>query len=149
MSRRDQFVQAMNDYLRGGLPSRSIPDGTRSNETALPALDRADRDHLALYAHYQTLTDPREQARVETIVLGPDPNEPGGQERWTEWRLKQRQAAAEDHQPGSVDCIHCGRLIANTPNDRVKAGRCNACYLWWRAHQYNDAPTHILDRRTR
>jgi len=149
VSRHDDFVRAMNDYLRGGLPARSIPDGMRGDAQPLPALDHADRDHLALFAHYRTLTDPRERARIQTIVLGPDPAEPGGQERWAEWRLKQRQLAAEDHEPGAADCIHCGRLIANTPTDRIKAGRCNACYLWWRAHEFNDAPAHVLDRRAR
>lgn len=41
-------------------------------------------------------------------------------------------------------CINCGRLVTGTENDRLKAGRCTACYQYRRDHKGNDRPAHLI-----
>lgn len=38
----------------------------------------------------------------------------------------------------SASCVNCGTWVANTPQDRLRAGRCEACYRWRLRHQGAD-----------
>lgn len=49
--------------------------------------------------------------------------------------------AESDVQP----CVHCGRVVTGARDDRLKAGRCNACYEYRRTHNGQDRPTHLIE----
>lgn len=40
----------------------------------------------------------------------------------------------------SGTCTNCGTYVANTPQDRIRAGRCDACYRYRRRHEGMDRP---------
>jgi hypothetical protein len=40
----------------------------------------------------------------------------------------------------SGSCAVCSTYVANTPNDRIRAGRCTACYRWRLRHHGQDRP---------
>lgn len=45
-----------------------------------------------------------------------------------------------------VDCEACGRSVANTPNDRLRKGYCNACRMAW---ERQGQPDRVAFNRTR
>jgi len=40
----------------------------------------------------------------------------------------------------SGTCTNCGTYVANTPADRIRAGRCDACYRYRRRHDGMERP---------
>jgi hypothetical protein len=45
-------------------------------------------------------------------------------------RLEQSENASED--AGQSSCMNCTRWVSGTTEDRIRAGRCEACYRHWR-----------------
>lgn len=45
----------------------------------------------------------------------------------------------------SAQCanVHCGVLVAGTPNDRLRAGRCEPCYRYRLAHNSQERPQEL------
>jgi hypothetical protein len=46
-----------------------------------------------------------------------------------------------------ADCQACERPVANTPNDRLRAGYCNACRMAWNRQGQPDRPAFERGRR--
>jgi hypothetical protein len=44
-------------------------------------------------------------------------------------RLETSEKASE--QGGQSSCMNCGRWVSGSPEDRVRAGRCFACWRYW------------------
>jgi hypothetical protein len=45
----------------------------------------------------------------------------------------------------SASCTNCGTYVANTPADRIRAGRCDACYRYRRRHDGMERPRVLWD----
>ena len=48
----------------------------------------------------------------------------------------------------SGSCAVCGTYVANTPTDRLRSGRCDACYRWRLRHHGQDRPRSHWDSDT-
>lgn len=55
----------------------------------------------------------------------------------------------ERQRTNMVDCEACGRCVAQTVTDRIKAGYCRACYEAWKRAGRPDRPTFERTRRYR
>lgn len=113
----DAYERAMRDYVRGGLPTTSLPTGQHSNEPALPALDPADQTLLGRKA---TIDNALTEARRLLEIA----------ERGIRWIITPTK------RPDDPDPRHCTNT--SCPDDRIftmigrdrpqdAAGRCDAC----------------------
>lgn len=55
----------------------------------------------------------------------------------------------ERQRTNMTDCEACGRCVAQTPTDRIRAGYCGACYEAWRRAGRPDRVTFERSRRYR
>lgn len=55
----------------------------------------------------------------------------------------------ERQRTNMADCEACGRCVAQTTTDRIKAGYCRACYEAWKRADRPDRPTFERTRRYR
>lgn len=46
----------------------------------------------------------------------------------------------------SGNCVNCGCYVANTPQDRIRSGRCEACYKWRTRHEGQDRPRTMWEQ---
>ena len=113
-----------------GRASSADPDGASNGPTpriALARLDRTDDVALALNGLLNGLALLSPQVlslrRHAAFLLGLSPED------------ARKLSEPVDRGKG---CDHCGRWIANTPADRIRAGRCGACYEYRRTHQGQD-----------
>jgi hypothetical protein len=105
-------------------------DGSQSGPTPRAALGRdvistAARDFARHLDHAARSAETA--ARIAATLLAIDPD------------LAQ---ALVDQAPvdRSGNCANCGTYVANTPADRIRAGRCDACYRYRRRHDGMERP---------
>lgn len=105
-------------------------DGSQSGPTPRAALGRdiistAARDFARHLDHAARSAETA--ARIAATLLAIDPD------------LAQ---ALVDQAPvdRSGNCANCGTYVANTPADRIRAGRCEPCYRWRKRHAGEDRP---------
>jgi len=121
------FTQNMLDKLGGG-GSKTIRDehGKKIDEVPTPIeRDDAARKHLStLVASIGAVRDWSQRAKTETFRLSP---------------LSQEKAKLLLGD-GPSKCLNpnCGRDVWRTPNDRLRAGRCEPCYRWWQRKDRNE-----------
>lgn len=46
-------------------------------------------------------------------------------------------------------CVHCGRVVTGTRDDRLRAGRCKPCYEYRLEHHGQERPQYLIDRELR
>ncbi len=128
------FEQRVQSWERYGLPASSLPGGSRSAELPCPVNktgtipDALDRD---IRKHRRERTAALERALVALLLVD-------GIEQ-TYRALPHAEAsklAAEARSPKAQNCKNdnCSRPVERTPNDRLRAGRCMACYQWFQSH---------------
>lgn len=129
------FTQNMLDKLGGG-GSRKIRDNDGVVIDEIPApIERDDesRKHLSmLVASIGAVRDWSQRAKTETFRLTP---------------LSQEKAKLLLGD-GPSKCLNgnCARDVWNTPNDRLRAGRCEACYRYWdRKDRNEERPKALCD----
>lgn len=120
------YTQQMLDKLGGG--------GTRKDGSAVP-LEQDDeaRRHLSmLVAAVGAVRDWSSRAKTETFRLTP----------------LSREKAKLLLGDGPSKCLNpaCGRDVWRTPQDPLKAGRCEACYRYWnRKDRAEERPKALCD----
>jgi len=76
----DAYERAMRDYVRGGLPTTSLPTGQHATEPALPTLDHADQTLLGRKAtsttHSQKPADSSRSPNAASAGSSHPPNAP-------------------------------------------------------------------------
>ena len=45
----------------------------------------------------------------------------------------------------SGNCSNCGEYVTGDANDRLRKGRCDACYRYWRNHYGNERPRALIE----
>lgn len=118
-----RLVARIEQESRGGISSPA-PDGRVSGSRApkLPALDARDKTLDRRLRDYEAA--PSRIVAALQLMLGiqedilDGPREPTPEEK----------RAASDL---GVDCRRCSRPVACTPQDRLRAGLCGACYAWF------------------
>lgn len=136
----------VDELRRGGFPTTSISDGSGDAELNMPLPDRYDKE-LAGYEHAV-----EEAARQIEDAIG----------RWSRAQnavlmvmdaKAAAQAALQDEirdqpgqlaRPNAVHCANprCGRVVENTAADRVRSGRCFACWKY-RHRTGNERPSEL------
>lgn len=43
-------------------------------------------------------------------------------------------------------CVHCGRVVTGTRDDRLRSGRCTPCYEYRLDHDSQDRPRYLIER---
>lgn len=129
------FTQNMLDKLGGG-GSKKIRDDDGKIIAVIPTpLERDDdaRKHLAmLVASIGAARDWSQRAKSETFRLTP---------------LSQAKAKLLMGD-GPTKCLNgnCARDVWRTPQDPLRAGRCEACYRYWDRHdRTEERPKHLCD----
>lgn len=117
VTNHDAYQRAINDYVRGGLPTTSLPTGHHSNEPALPAFDPADQAILGRQATIdKALTEARRLLEIA--------------ERGIRWMITPTKRP-DDPEPRSCTNLTCpdNRIFSMIGRDRPQdaAGRCDAC----------------------
>lgn len=112
---------------------RTADDGTNPGPVPQLALaDRPDSIQLAWQHLNHALADIRrasQRARLAAAMLLPLDADIANE-------------LARKTSPTTADtCIHCGTVVLQNRDDRLRAGRCSACYWWWYRHgQQQDRP---------
>lgn len=126
---------------RGGLPSRSIPEGSRSSEPPMLGFDRDDVAFQRALTEYGRCLDTAHKAirRALELETGYMPERHMTAEQWAEYRKRISQLAAEAAAPTAADCgnPNCARPVARTPDDRLRNGLCHRCYRYAIKHGYH------------
>lgn len=133
------FTQAMLDKFGGG-GSKKVPDGVDEDgnekfkrvNVPLEQDDEARRHLALLVASVGAVRDWSSRAKTETFRLTP---------------LSQEKAKLLLGD-GPSQCLNanCHRDVWGTPNDRLRAGRCEACYRWWDRKERNEERPRNLCR---
>jgi len=140
------YQEIMDDWIRGGLPSTSIPQGSPSAEKPLPHLEQADKKLMQALTEYNRNLDGAwrllERNRIlETSVLVE--HHMNATQR-AEYRQRMARAALEEVGPRAQDCANpnCRRPVERNEKDRMKGGRCLPCYEWLRTNGA-ERPKHL------
>ncbi len=143
------------DSVRGGLPSSSLPDGSRSADHPMPHLDRHDVEQLQILAAYGLALKQGTRAelagrvqkavqhlqRAHDLETGVLLQRHMSAEEWRLWRQRKEREAAEEINPRAVCCGNgnCARPVARTRDDPLcsigegddKVSRCRRCHRFW------------------
>lgn len=127
------FTQ-MAKERRGGIKAISTGDvvaGSRSPK--LPELDREDRSvdrwERAQWADMEIIAAATQRiaGRCQAVALTRAPSK------------REKEQAADI----GADCLNCGRPVACTPADRLRAGRCSACFQYKANHEGTERPKDL------
>lgn len=157
------YRRRSGEWIRGGLPGSSMRDGSPSSDTPNVGLDGADVGFLLARAEYArnwngavallaeasvTAGKPQdrlvrravnllERCRVLESALPPlHPRYGGDDAIYRKWHREMARKNAEEKVIPSADCVECGKSVDNIGENRIKTGRCPACYkAHWRARE--------------
>lgn len=153
----DAFRKRIDDWTRGGLPSSSIPEGSRSAEKPVPHLDKNDLLFNSLMMRYgrelarfnrayglgrfgQAEVALRRAVDLESGILI---EEHMSVEAFRDYLEKMGADAAEDADPRAVECANpaCGRPVLRTADDPAVRSekdqrlRCRRCHRFLLKHK--------------
>lgn len=157
---RRAFTNRLHEFIRGGLPGASLPSGSRGAEVPLPLLNGADVNFLAVLAQYdeawQTVTTAmsagqparalRALDRIVELETGYIPEWHLTSEQLAELHRKMARAAVLEVSSRAADCANCGRPVEQTPDDRLRSGRCFNCWRWRREHDGQERPKELWEQ---
>lgn len=119
--------ERLREYQRGGLPGSSFTDG-RGGEPPLPLLGTVDRQIQSARLEYEQSLRHAAVALETAVRL---------QRFWCEPLLtdaEKESKLAEAGPKGSGTCanVWCATVCSGLGNDRLRHGRCRACYRVWK-----------------
>jgi hypothetical protein len=142
------FAEQIDDFIRGGLPSSSIPEGSRSADRPLPTVEQQDKNWMRALTEYgrclQEAHARLERCRIlETSILV---EHHMTATQIVEHRARMRRLSVELESPRAQDCANpnCRRPVERNEKDRLKGGRCLPCYDWLRTNQA-ERPRHLCE----
>jgi ribosomal protein S27AE len=91
---------------------------------ALGPGDRVERQQTQLIEHLAKARHHIQQAKNYCVELAGLPQETA-------------QQISDELQRKTRDCQHCNRVVGNTRDDRLVAGRCDTCYRFWSRNGYD------------
>lgn len=121
------FTQAMLDKLGGGGSKQVRNEKGEVVGTITAPLEQDDeaRKHLSLLvAAIGAVRDWSTRAKTETFRLTP-------------LSVEKAKLLLGDG-PSKCGNPNCGRDVWRTPQDRLRAGRCEPCYRWWDRKERNE-----------
>lgn len=127
-----KFHRQIAEWRRGSLPSDSMPEHVAGGDWKWPIDDRGNgRDDLdriidAAQEEYGKAIVEAMTALQRAQAIARNTVPPSDPEERKRWQKRMTESL------GLPACVNCERIIARTPKDPVRAGRCSACYEYRR-----------------
>ena len=132
-----ELASRIDQERKGGLSAGQPESNVRKTRSSPhPQLDRRDNELASTQRQYETTL--RGIVNAIQLLVGIE-----SQIGRTRPPTDDEKAQASDL---GMDCLICCRPVACTPADRLRAGRCQACWQYWRRHDMaQDRPKDLWE----
>lgn len=138
------FTTRLAELRRGGLPSTSIPSGSRGADRPMPTLDRTDQWLDAQHRTYRQGLAKAQAAMREVLaaqnalllvmgqdIHGGDVDDQAKAMRDARFKANEEILGATYDPERHFQCLCCDETFRKSRTQRPRGGKCRACYDWW------------------